>query len=46
MQTQKQMLEELESKIASEKDAKRKAKLQAEKATKEQWLNAIKQFGL
>ena len=38
----KAQLEELESKIASEKDAKRKAKLQAEKATKEQWLNAIK----
>lgn len=35
-------LEELNEKIAQEKDPKKKAKLEAEKATKEQWLNAIK----
>lgn len=35
-------LAELEAKITAESDAKKKAKLEAEKATKEQWLNAIK----
>ncbi|NMM93626.1 DUF349 domain-containing protein [Bifidobacterium oedipodis] len=35
-------LSELDAKIAAETDAKKKAKLEAEKATKEQWLNAIK----
>ncbi|EPI42403.1 DUF349 domain-containing protein [Gardnerella vaginalis] len=35
-------LDELDAAIAKESDAKRKAKLEAEKATKEQWLNAIK----
>lgn len=35
-------LAELDEKIAAETDAKKKAKLEAEKATKEQWLNAIK----
>ena len=39
LQTQ---LDELDAAIAKESDAKRKAKLEAEKATKEQWLNAIK----
>lgn len=38
----KAQLDELDERIANEKDSKRKAKLQAEKATKEQWLNAIK----
>ena len=32
----------LDEKIAAESDPKKKAKLEAEKATKEQWLNAIK----
>lgn len=35
-------LAELDEKIAAETDPKKKAKLEAEKATKEQWLNAIK----
>ena len=35
-------LNELNEKIAAETDVKKKAKLEAEKATKEQWLNAIK----
>lgn len=35
-------LKELDEKIAAESDPKKKAKLEAEKATKEQWLNAIK----
>lgn len=35
-------LAELDEKIAAEKDAKKKAKLEAEKAAKEQWLNAVK----
>ena len=35
-------LEELAAKIAAETDPKKKAALEAEKATKEQWLNAIK----
>ncbi len=35
-------LEELDAKIAAESDPKKKSKLEAEKATKEQWLNAIK----
>ena len=35
-------LDELNAAIAKETDKKRKAKLEAEKATKEQWLNAIK----
>ncbi|RSX50610.1 DUF349 domain-containing protein, partial [Bifidobacterium samirii] len=35
-------LDELAAKIAAETDPKKKAKLEAEKATKEQWLNAIK----
>lgn len=35
-------LTELDAKIAAESDPKKKAKLEAEKATKEQWLNAIK----
>ena len=35
-------LAELDQKIAAESDPKKKAKLEAEKATKEQWLNAIK----
>ena len=35
-------LAELDAKIAAETDEKKKAKLEAEKATKEQWLNAIK----
>lgn len=35
-------LEELNAAIAKETDNKRKAKLEAEKATKEQWLNAVK----
>ena len=35
-------LAELDAKIAAESDPKKKAKLEAEKATKEQWLNAIK----
>ncbi|NEG70186.1 DUF349 domain-containing protein [Bifidobacterium choloepi] len=35
-------LKELDAKIAAETDPKKKAKLEAEKATKEQWLNAIK----
>lgn len=35
-------LEELTAKIAAESDPKKKAQLEAEKATKEQWLNAIK----
>ena len=35
-------LAELDEKIATESDPKKKAKLEAEKATKEQWLNAIK----
>ncbi|MBT1161083.1 DUF349 domain-containing protein [Bifidobacterium sp. SO1] len=35
-------LAELNEKIAAESDPKKKAKLEAEKATKEQWLNAIK----
>ena len=35
-------LEDLDAAIAKETDKNRKAKLQAEKATKEQWLNAIK----
>lgn len=33
---------ELDAEIAAESDPKKKAKLEAEKATKEQWLNAIK----
>ena len=36
------LLAELDAKIAAESDPKKKAKLEAEKATKEQWLNAIK----
>ena len=35
-------LAELDAKIAAASDPKKKAKLEAEKATKEQWLNAIK----
>ena len=35
-------LAELDAKIAVESDPKKKAKLESEKATKEQWLNAIK----
>ncbi|NMN00355.1 DNA repair protein [Bifidobacterium sp. DSM 109958] len=35
-------LDELTAKIAAETDPKKKAALEAEKATKEQWLNAIK----
>lgn len=35
-------LAELDARIAAETNESRKAKLQAEKATKEQWLNAIK----
>ena len=35
-------LAELDEKIAAESDPKKKAKLEAEKATKEQWLNAVK----
>ncbi len=35
-------LAELDAEIAAESDPKKKAKLEAEKATKEQWLNAIK----
>lgn len=35
-------LKELDEAIAKEKDKNRKAKLEAEKATKEQWLNAVK----
>jgi hypothetical protein len=35
-------LAELDAKIAAESDPKKKSKLEAEKATKEQWLNAIK----
>ena len=35
-------LAELDAQIAAESDPKKKAKLEAEKATKEQWLNAIK----
>ncbi|KFI94900.1 DUF349 domain-containing protein [Bifidobacterium stellenboschense] len=35
-------LAELDAKIAAESDPKKKAKLEAEKATKEQWLNAVK----
>ncbi|MEJ5920725.1 DUF349 domain-containing protein [Bifidobacterium thermophilum] len=35
-------LKELDDKIAAESDPKKKAGLEAEKATKEQWLNAIK----
>ncbi len=41
MQLQAQ-LDELDAAIAKETDKNRKAKLEAEKATKEQWLNAIK----
>lgn len=37
----KAQLAELDEQIAKESDAKKKAKLEAEKATKEQWLNAI-----
>ena len=36
------VLAELDAKIAAESDPKKKAKLEAEKATKEQWHNAIK----
>lgn len=35
-------LAQLDEQIAAESDPKKKAKLEAEKATKEQWLNAIK----
>ena len=35
-------LADLDAKIAAESDPKKKAKLESEKATKEQWLNAIK----
>lgn len=35
-------LAELDQKIAAESDPKKKATLESEKATKEQWLNAIK----
>ena len=35
-------LAELDAQIAAESNPKKKAKLEAEKATKEQWLNAIK----
>ncbi len=35
-------LAELDERIAAEKDAAKKAELEAEKATKEQWLNAVK----
>ena len=35
-------LAELDAQITAESDPKKKAKLEAEKATKEQWLNAIK----
>ena len=35
-------LAELDAEIAAESDPKKKAKLEAEKVTKEQWLNAIK----
>lgn len=37
----KAQLDELDERIAKETDAKKKAKLEAERATKEQWLNAI-----
>ncbi|RBP98665.1 DNA repair protein [Bifidobacterium aemilianum] len=35
-------LEELDQQIAAETDPKKKASLEAEKATKEQWMNAVK----
>ncbi|MBM6698876.1 DUF349 domain-containing protein [Bifidobacterium pullorum subsp. saeculare] len=35
-------LKELDEKIAAESDPAKKSKLEAEKATKEQWLNAVK----
>lgn len=38
----KAQLEDLEKKIAGEDDPDKKARLEAEKATKEQWLNAIR----
>ena len=38
----KAQLTELDAKIAAESDPAKKAKLEAEKATKEQWLNAVK----
>jgi hypothetical protein len=38
----KAQLDELNAKIASEPDSAKKSKLEAEKATKEQWLNAVK----
>ncbi len=37
-----EQLAQITEQIAAEKDPKKKAKLEAEKATKEQWLNAIK----
>ena len=37
----KAQLDELDERIAKESDPKKKASLEAEKATKEQWLNAI-----
>ncbi|RSX54717.1 DNA repair protein [Bifidobacterium dolichotidis] len=37
----KAQLADLDAQIAAESDPKKKAKLEAEKATKEQWLNAI-----
>ena len=37
----KAQLDELDARIAKTTDPKAKAKLEAEKATKEQWLNAI-----
>lgn len=38
----KAQLDELDSQIAAESDPAKKSKLEAEKATKEQWLNAVK----
>ncbi|WEV71849.1 DUF349 domain-containing protein [Bifidobacterium sp. ESL0790] len=38
----KAQLDELDAKIAAESDPAKKSKLEAEKATKEQWLNAVK----
>lgn len=38
----KAQLDELDAKIAAESDPAKKSKLESEKATKEQWLNAVK----
>lgn len=38
----KAQLDELDAQIAAESDPAKKSKLEAEKATKEQWLNAVK----